>query len=691
MAQYCRISIAIKRFNALLVLGLVLSVGSTQNSWATQPTVFSFPTVNPAHTHMLELLQNAFGYVDPSHGLIDPDSGYPAEGWNQDSDRALYLRSFTQLTAIGQWLELLANIAAGYADNPYISRPAALTQLRLTVSTLLSDQQNPSVSAKGLLGNFLGFAPNARMGPLSDEVEKQKFVDVFGAEKAEAIWNALIAKKWIFPQQDGSFAKVPRKGDYGDKFFTGELAPFADSNTIKKIMAVLDTRVVQIIFGDNANLTASAAKAIGALRHPRLQDEPLAEALEKQLEQFIARQEAGYRYLYDQQAGTFVFGWNATRDRFTGWEDGNGRWVVGHMDYFANEFRGPLAFVVLRFGIPVDAVKKCGFKIKPYRLADGRDLYTLATWEGSAFQSLGLSQFMQEMDAVGWRENLRNAVSIYLDFSQQHELPGFLSEAYSGRGVEYSGRIGIPEVAVTDQPRITDAPSLYTLGVAYGIEADQIESFLSRHWQTISRLLTAHGPWEGFNTTEKQVIEFQTTAHTLALILGGIASAEANMQRYLAGRHMTSLQKVYGENGLKTNLLKDDTHWISWSPLGDRVDGRHQENAFHLRGEDIQEAAVTIKPSTPLNLSNGILQIRYRAVNPPANSILVLDTGPQNFQNEIFLRFDTTEAEQDIRIPLPATPGLENIKELVLRFGGERIPEAVDLTLSRFEFVPASR
>ena len=223
------------------------------------PDAFHFPLVNPEHENMQRLLANAMGYLKPGNGLVDPVSGYPVEGWNQDSERGLYLRSFTQLTAIGERLEVLANIAAGYADNPYISREAALSQLELMTASLLTDQADPKAGAKGLLGNFLGLEKTGRIGPLSEEVEKQKFVDVFGEEQAAQIWNALAARKWIIPQQDGSFAKIPRKGEYGDKFFTGELAPFAESNTCAKIMTVLDTRVVQIIFGDNANLTASAA------------------------------------------------------------------------------------------------------------------------------------------------------------------------------------------------------------------------------------------------------------------------------------------------------------------------------------------------------------------------------------------------------------------------------------------------
>jgi hypothetical protein len=528
-----------------------------------------------------------------------------------------------------------------------------------------------------------------RSGPLSEEVEKRKFVEAFGDEQADAIWDALVSRHWIFPQQDGSFAKVPRKGDYGDKFFTGELAPFAESNTCAQIMAVLDTRVVQIIFGDNANLTASAAKTIGALRHSTLRDEPLTADLCDRLEQFIVHQEEGYRHLYDAQAGTFVFGWNATHNRFTGWEDSNGKWIVGHMDYFMNEFRGPLCFVVQRFDLPADAVKNSGFKIKPYRMVDGRDVYTPATWEGSAFQSLGLSLFMQELDAPGWRESLENATAIHLDFSTRNKLPGFLSEAYSGKGVEYTGSIGIPDVARTDHPRITDAPSLYTLGVAYEVAPDPIEAFLSNHWKTIRSLFTDHGPWEGFNTTQNQVIEFQTTAHTLALILGGIGSAEENMQRYLTWQGIPSLAKVQGGESKPFDFLSERVQWISWSPVGDSMEALRWRSGFRIRGDAVRNGAVTVKLPKPASLSNGALRIRYRTAQPPVNCVMVLDGGPKVFQNEIFLRFDVSDAEKEIRVPMPGTPGLECVKELVIRFGDERHPAPVDLTLSGFEFVPA--
>src|SRR5262249_54026255 len=155
-----------------------------------------------------------------------------------------------------------------------------------------------------------------------------------------------------------------------------------------KIMDVLDQRVVMIVFIDNANLSASAAKTIGALLSPTIKDDPAAVALRRDLEQLLDAQREGYARLYDPKAGQFYFGRDATKDRYFGWIDLEGKWVTGHVDYLVNEFRGPATFVVTRFGLPLDAIGNLGFKMKPYRMQDGREVYVLAPWEGSAFQAL---------------------------------------------------------------------------------------------------------------------------------------------------------------------------------------------------------------------------------------------------------------------------------------------------------------
>ncbi|MGZ3379633.1 MAG: hypothetical protein ACXVBB_05155, partial [Isosphaeraceae bacterium] len=88
----------------LLVLTAFLSPVNTMSHTAiNEPgqsspgeTQFHFPTVPPQHRHAHELLSNAMRYLAPENRMIDPVSGYPFEGWNQDPAKGLYLRSFTQ-------------------------------------------------------------------------------------------------------------------------------------------------------------------------------------------------------------------------------------------------------------------------------------------------------------------------------------------------------------------------------------------------------------------------------------------------------------------------------------------------------------------------------------------------------------------------------------------------------------------
>jgi len=658
---------------------------------------FSFPKVPSAHKHMRLLLENAFQYVNPVHGIVDPASGYLPEGWNQEPRTGLLLRSFTQLTAVGAWIELLANIVAGYADNPYLSRESAISRLSLAVKTLLEDQNNPSLAAKGLLVNFLGLERGKRTGPLLETIERKKFIDAFGDRKGLAIWQALAQKGWILEEDNGRKGRIRRSENYGAAHFNGALAPYADESLKSRIMGLLDQRVLTIIFGDNVNLTASLAKAIGALLRPELRNDPKVAGLREKMERFIDAQKDGYSHLFDPKTGTFVFGWDATADRFVGWDDGRGNWITGQMNYFVNEFRGPWTFAVLRYALSEASIRNAGFKIKPYKYADGRDTHALAAWEGSAFQLLGLSLFMQELVNPGWRKSLETLVDIELDFSGTGRLPGFLSEAYNGNGTEYTGLIGISDIAVTDKPLITHAPSLYTLGVAYMVAPEKTEKFLEEHWPMISRLFTPHGPWEGWNTSRNDIIPCQTTVHTLSLILGGIGSAQENMRRYLEHRNLNApLEKLY-EPGDRVNLLDAGNQVIPWTSDPSRFEFTREKGfcrfASHLTG--IGGVTFVMPEDRTISLSNGRLLLRYRSEGQEVDAHLSFKRSQDDplpapaIPIEIFTRFKPAkEKEEEMEIVLPATPALRGIKEIALVFGKSEKRPPVDVSLIAFEFVP---
>lgn len=658
---------------------------------------FHLPTVPARHEHVRALLENALAYAAPVNRLVDEASGYPVEGWNHDPANKLFLRSFTQLTAIGEWMELLANIVAGHADSPYLSREQALANLTRLVKTLRQDQRDPRLSILGLLGNFLDLADGKRLGPLASDAEKLHFLDAFGPEKGLAIWKALKEKGWIVSRREDQEASIRRDKKYGAEFFDGPLAPYADKAAKQKIMDLLDRRVVLAVFGDNANLSTSAGKTIGCLLHPAVKDKPQIAQLRQELELFLDEQCSGYTRLYDRKAGLFYFGWDASKDRLFGWEDLQGKWKTGHMDYLVNEFRGPATFVVVRCGLPGEAVRNLGLKIKPYRLQSGRDIYTLAPWEGSAFQGLGLGISLAELKSPSWRSLLENLVEIEVDYARCKKLPGFLSESYTGVGSQYTGNVGIPDISVSPWPRVTDAASLYTLGPAYTVAPDKIEQFLAANWPLVSKLLTDHGPWEGYNVTRQEAIQFQTTAHTLALILGLLGNGSEHMERYLESKDLGGRLAEVFKPGENVDFLSDQAQVFAWADKESTLQSARRDKGFHVKSERVHEVgiAVVFNRQGGVNLSGGTLTLHYDSAEPIEAATITLKPArkvPPDvslISQEIFTRLVATgRREQVLEIPLPATPGLMDIKEVVLTTGRRKEGGRMDFHINRFGFMP---
>ena len=186
------------------------------------------------------MLENALRYLAPESGTTDPISAYPVEGWNNQPQNGLGLRSFTQLTAIGEWIDVLANLVAGYADAPGLSKEQALPRLRRAVDTLCRDQNDPSIATKGLLGNFLDLASGSRLAPLVNDLDKPTVFRPSARTKARPSGGHWKPKRGSCR---GAAAVKPPSGDppaYGSAFFNGPLAPFADPATKHKIMAILD-------------------------------------------------------------------------------------------------------------------------------------------------------------------------------------------------------------------------------------------------------------------------------------------------------------------------------------------------------------------------------------------------------------------------------------------------------------------
>ena len=427
-----------------------------------------------------------------------PGLGLSVRGLEPGPGQGLFLRSFTQLTAIGQYMELLANVAAGTLRDALSHPEAGSGDLTRLVKSLRQDQRDPTLSARACWATSWTWPPASGSAPWPSDVEKHKLLGRLRPGR-----RARRSGRRSRPRGGSSRGtRTARPTSSGPPSTAGTIStapwpPSATTATKQKIMDILDQRVVMIVFIDNANLSSRPRRRSARSCTRRSRTSPGSRELRQELEQFLDAQREGYAQLYDAKAGQFYFGRDATKDRHFGWVDLEGKWVTGHVDYLVNEFRGPATFVVTRFGLPIDAIKNLGFKMKPYRLQDGRGrlrpgplgrLGVPGPGARAVDDRAGPAELAQ---AAGERRRRRDRLR------HAHKLPGFLSESYSGEGVQYTGSVGIPDITVSPLPRITDAASLYTLGAAYTVAPDKIERFLAANWPAVSRLLTEHGPWEG--------------------------------------------------------------------------------------------------------------------------------------------------------------------------------------------------
>ncbi|MBN2108410.1 MAG: hypothetical protein JW832_13375, partial [Deltaproteobacteria bacterium] len=367
------------------------------------------------------------------------------------------------------------------------------------------------------------------------------------------------------------------------------------------------------------------------------------------------------------------------------------------MNYLINEFRGPWIFSMLRYGLPEKSILNAGFKIKPYYDANGKVCYGLCAWDGSAFQLLGFNLFMGELKNPGWRECLERLVDIELDYSHRFGLPGFLSEAYSGNGVEYTGSIGIPDIAVTKRKLITYAPSLYSLGAGYAIAPEKIEMFLADNWPVISTLFTDHGPWEGYNTQKKAPVRYQTTTHTLSLMLAALGSADENMRRYLDMKGLTTALDTLYHPGKTVDFMNQKMQPVVWSADGSPVTFRKDGSGclFEAAMKDGGGMVFPVPGKQAISISGGILRLRYRSATDIKNARMSFKRmhhatkALEMIPVELFLEIKKTgENDEIIEICLPSTPALQTVNEIAFVFGGQGQKTNVHMTLAAFEFQP---
>src|SRR5262249_34488951 len=148
--------------------------------------------------------------------------------------------------------------------------------------------------------------------------------------------------------------------------------------------------------------------------------------------------------------------------------------------------------------------------------------------------------------------------------------------------------------------------------------------------------------------------------------------------------------------GAAVDLLAPSANVFAWTDKASHHQAGREQGGFHVQSEGVQflGIAMTAKEGRPFNLSGGRLRLSYRfGHNLDAVTIAMQpDAHPQAvglIPKEIFTRFGVTRGgEGEIDVPLPATPGLTRIKEVVIVFDPGPSARPVDLTITRASCAP---
>ena len=99
--------------------------------------------------------------------------------------------------------------------------------------------------------------------------------------------------------------------------------------------------------------------------------------------------------------------------------------------------------------------------------------------------------------------------------------------------------------------------------------------------------------------TRQEVIRFQTTAHTLALILGLLGTGSDHMKTYLDSKGLgPRLDQVF-KPGEDVDLLSGETQVFAWNDKTSPIRTRRDVDGFHTHADRSRMAGSRSCPPAP--------------------------------------------------------------------------------------------
>ncbi|MCM8775126.1 MAG: hypothetical protein NC930_02050, partial [Candidatus Omnitrophica bacterium] len=308
----------------------------------------------------------------------------------------------------------------------------------------------------------------------------------------------------------------------------------------------------QVGLGDNANLAQSLAVAAGALEGASFGQSQQQKALSivKKIENFLDQQQPGYEAFVDPTHGLFRLSYDRVQGTFN-----------GYMDRIANEFRGAVAFLLVRYpSLPRSVWDQLKIVIRIYKDRFGRDIQNVAPWDGGAFQMFWPLLRNREDDFIGFQKVLFNHFVTQTDFAYRYNLPGFVSASQVADNL-YSGRIGIPEISESGSEFVTDIGSTYALASAYSLDPQLVLQWLKYIGDQIPAIKGAYGFFDAARSKTEIARRF-LGVDVASTVIGLICRKTFGFEKYLQNRDLEMRYNLFYDQTSQTlDLLTKAGRW----------------------------------------------------------------------------------------------------------------------------------
>ncbi|MBI4971999.1 MAG: hypothetical protein HZC17_09250, partial [Candidatus Omnitrophica bacterium] len=404
-------------------------------------------------------------------------------------------------------------------------------------------------------------------------------------------------------------------------------------------LSPLGPSTTQVATGDNANLAQSIAAFVGGLERTAFggADQALATTLIGKANTALGNMAQGFQQMYDPGNGLFRAEVNRTSGQFTS------LWI----DRFNNEFRAPVGFVSLFYGINQSVFLNPSSLNKVYTDSLGNNVDVMTSFDGGAFQMFWPLLRANEEKYVEMLPALQNFLYAAADYAKRNNIPGLISASSTPEN-GYLGLLGVPEIGEINPLALAfDIGSVYALASAFSVAPSFVLAWLDNLRIQAPAISGPFGFFDSFRSSTEVGQRFFAIDQA-SLILGLADAGGDDFDTFMANRGLKDdFERLYEQKFID---IRPNQNPLPSPPV---VPARTFAvlNNFSSQGM----TGTFANGASSLNVSNGYTisnRFFYSGQAARAGHFFVLDQIHDSANETLVIKYTATTTPQQLEVEL---------------------------------------